>query len=280
MKRNYSKELRKFIQNLSSNTKKILINIKNISCLDSDEISYISIINSIKVVESIFEYSNTDYKLRITKIKNTFIILQLYTDLYKKLKYKEKFSKLDIEDISLLAEISQLSTYDQIINIFDDKYVINNSFNATLTFNSLPVYEKILQIKSLSEEDCKKLGELNPIFNNEKQNYDININTDFIIRQIGLWQKKFNDNLEKSYDGTVDFIFNLYKVRKEEAVKLVDLILKDLNIDIKGFNNINPSSETIEFQNYKLTKDELKSILKDYYNIYGNSKVNGYKKDN
>ena len=187
---------------------------------------------------------------------------QLYIDYYKKLNLDNKL-KRDYQELSEITfeKLNNSNTPEEITNLIAllDTHIPYCMLNTMLKYDKTSVYEKILQVKALDSEQVKKLVSINPFFETEVDKYDIDISLAFIKDRINrLNAGTFSDNKDRVYNETVDFIYNLSKIRKNEAASLLDEIIIESE-DIKLSSNSNGKNMKCSYG--YISKSKLKSLL-------------------
>lgn len=288
-----SEQIRKFSMQILKFTKFNLEYKKGIYGLNSenDIDGYLSFFNTIK-------YSQSDIMLnfgqsknflsekdsRLTKVFLTLITIQLYTDLLRKLRYESSIKQIFDSNDEILKEMIEVQDYETILEIFDNPKISVESIKALEQFNDLPAYKKVLEYKSLKSGDIEKLSKLNPLFLEEYQKFNVEVNENFIINQIEKWFKKYPENHDVAYIEASKFLFDLYKINGDS--NFLCLLCSDIdcvncackfdmeNKDKKQNNN----EELIYIKGVPLTKKVIREMLEIYYEKYNdrNSNFNSY----
>lgn len=288
-----SEQIRKFSMQILKFTKFNLEYKKGIYGLNSenDIDGYLSFFNTIK-------YSQSDIMLnfgqsknflsekdsRLTKVFLTLITIQLYTDLLRKLRYESSIKQLFDSNDEILKEMIEVQDYETILEVFDNPKISVESIKALEQFNDLPAYKKVLEYKSLKSGDIEKLSKLNPLFLEEYQKFNVEVNENFIINQIEKWFKKYPENHDVAYIEASKFLFDLYKINGDS--NFLCLLCSDIdcvncackfdmeNKDKKQNNN----EELIYIKGVPLTKKVIREMLEIYYEKYNdrNSNFNSY----
>lgn len=195
------------------------------------------------------------YELKRHVLYASFLAVQLFSDLYRNAVYYQKCCENNVlVNIvnELLSSISDVSDMEGIARVLNDTKAGRLAYLASLEFDNLSVYNKVLRIKALTIEDVEYLKKLNPFFEEEYDTYNVEVNSEFFIRQIGKWQKIFKDDIDKSYTDAVNFLLDYRKLDSDTAYNLISSIVNDYG------NN-----------EYSDEKDRLKAAL---VNFYSNSK--------
>ncbi len=237
MQEDYSKLTRKIAIDLHKivESKKLSEEVNNRIFLNS--LNYIDTYSYLKKIQLI---GIGERSYRFARLISTMIRTQMYTDYYRNEKYLSLLSNKKLNVIS----------YEEFLNNGINNHFENSMVSSLERFPDLSGYEKVLQTKSLNEQENIYLIKNNPFYEYEKNKYDIEITLDFIKKHIGIWQKCFNDE-EKSYDGAADFIYKLNIIRTQEA--------KNLLMQICEFLSVKYDEKIL------LSKSQLKELLKKYY---------------
>ena len=184
--------------------------------------------------------------------------IQLYTDFYRSMKLQDKLFGTD-----RLESYPRVKSYDDIKKMSENDIVKYEMLDSLMEYNESSGFDKVLFSKCLDESDVKYLKSINMFFEEEYEKSNINVDLDFIVKHIEKWQKSFPMDINISYDQAAKFIFDLYKLKKEEAENfLVDLFREDLGI-ISSTKSENEDS--IMMGQVCLNVDNLSIMLKDYY---------------
>lgn len=279
----YSRKVRKFSIITLDNIKEILkvrYNINNDLDITYETFSFFLIFNQSDMAQKIVEtlpgggYDHNE----IPKVILPLVIVQLYTDLYQKLRYEEKIGNIDENSKKILNIVSSIKSYKEILEMIDDTLIFGKAVDASHNFDLMPAFDKVLQIKSLDSKDLELLEKLNPFFAEEREKFDIKVDKDFIFKHISLWQKRFKDDTSVSYSAATNFIFDLYKLREPEAIDVVISILYDLDIEPKEFSSSDDNDDTINVNGVKISKMNLIKILKNYFDKYSDTNSLNYTK--
>lgn len=193
---------------------------------------------------------------------STMFQYQMFIDYYKKLNLEEKIEKISTLETQELEILRNSTTPETIVECAKklDSDMPYNMLQTMFQFSSLSVFEKILQIKALSDIDVDKLTSISPFFIIEKNKYDISISLSFIKDRINkLNNGALKDDTDRTYNETINFIFDLNKIRKEETISLLDeIIVESSDTEIKQTKD---EEESIQCSYGYVSKDKLKSIL-------------------
>ena len=204
-------------------------------------------------------YLPNDYDLKQLRVLNIISYIQMYTDYYMNLKYtdyQEGTNKLDHLNIK---------SYEDIKKKFFNRRIAYQMMDSSLDFISSSAYEKIISYRLLDKNDCKLLSSINMFFEDEKGKYDIDIDLNFLYKQISKWQNAFEDQKELSFFSASMFLYDLYNIDKEDAINVISDLLNTFDNEI-FISNSNLNEETIMDINGILIDDTiLAGIIKDSY---------------
>lgn len=191
----------------------------------------------------------SEKKQRETDFIKKTIYIQSYTDFYLMNRFHNKIEKNDSSFINI--------NYENVEKFFDDSDIYIVMLKSMEEFNTLSAYDKILLLKSLTQEENEMLKSINPFFEYEKNKYDVEITKELIIKQMNKWVNSFG--LEKAINETSKFIFKLYDINVLNVNSLF------LELDIIGEKD-QISDEVINYNNLYVTKNNLNSKLREEYN--------------
>lgn len=195
--------------------------------------------------------------------------IQMYTDYYRSAKLQDK-----LYETNQLNTFLKVKSYDDIKKFSNSNYVQCEMLESLKDYYESSGFDKVLYNKSLDEQDVKHLKAINPFFEYEYNKSNVNIDLNFINKHIKKWQKYCAYDLNISYDAAARFIFELYKISKQEAENLlIELFNQDLGI----ISSTKENDEYIEIGNVKINADNLAIMFKDNYK-YQNKKLK-YRKD-
>lgn len=260
MEKNYTKEIRKVVSKLY---KWLMIKYNDIYGNINENILYTSVLESLNISEQYgMLYMFRDAGCLMTLGVVTLVRSQIYIDYYKKLNLKQKLGRIspsEQEEFKLLKENSEPSLR---INLSRNacNSLSYNMLNACLTQEKTSVFDKILEVKALSKEDIRTLGNNMLFFDEDFQRYNFDISIDFIINKVKkLNLGRYKEDNEKCYDEVTDFIFNVYKVNKEEGEKIFDeLFFEDSEVFLEKDN----SKDFIDTSYGRVYKNNIKNIIR------------------
>lgn len=138
-------------------------------------------------------------------VLSTMVVLEVFVEVYKILNLREKLDIIDDIDAHLLEEMRKVEQFEDIVNVLCRKANISLIGDA-VEFDNLSAFDKVLQTKALDENDLAILRRIFPLFEGEYEHYNVEVDEDFMIRQIGKWQTGCNDDIEKSYEEAANFL--------------------------------------------------------------------------
>lgn len=261
MKKDYTKEIRNCISYMYSTMVKYSSSVYGITNEEQLKRSLLASLNQSEVglfQRQIDPYSYPAVLGIITMIRN-----QMFIDSYKSLNLKEKLGTLAHEDkFDLQMFRNNMEPFKRLeLSRCIYTTMAVDMLNEILNYKNLSVYEKILQVKALSQDDIKILSENSPFFEEDIKKYDVPIKKEFIIDRINrLNASKFKDDNEKTYEETADFIFKLAKITEPNESVLNSLVMEYPDSILKECTD----SEFI-FHNVggKIYKSNLKDVLKE-----------------
>lgn len=132
-------------------------------------------------------------------------ILAVFVNAYRILNLREKMDIINALDEALLAEMRAVKDLNDIIRVL--KRDANISLIAeAVRFSDLSIYDKVLQMKALEESDVDFLMGIFPLFEDEYNHYNVEVNEAFMARQIKKWPAQFNGDVEKAYEDAARFL--------------------------------------------------------------------------
>lgn len=249
---NYSEMIRKKVESKLEDISHLLYHFNM-----DNELKYEVLIQSLQLNDS--EYMTTTLKnygllseqsQRETDFLKRTIYIQSYSDFYLMNRFYKKIEKNDPE----FAKI----TYEMIEHYFQNKSIYVRMLKSMFEFKSLSAYDKVILIKSLTEEENEMLKSINPFYEYEKKLYNIEITKEIILRQMSKWENSFG--LEVSLEETKKFIFKLYSLDPSNINKLFE------ELNLEEIPNPQNEEEGIMFNGTFITKEMLESKLKEISN--------------
>jgi len=195
--------------------------------------------------------------------------IQIFTDYYRYKKISDK-----VYGSRFINSIPKINSYEDLDKYCKNPYTRHEMIEAVKEYGESTKLDRILLNKCLDIKDVKYLKSVNPFFEYDYNKYNINIDLDFIIKQIKKWQKFYPQDVSLSYDILSRFIFQLNYCRKEEAEKLL-LELFDEKLSI--YSSTDSAEETINIGNIRIGMRHLNIMLREYYDY--NKKVLKYIKE-
>lgn len=245
--KSYSEILRKYVND------QIKLNAQSNSAIagwkvrdDYKELLTYNTLKALHAVATSEQISETglDYfseTMRLNKMLMAMSLLTVFVDMYKILNLREKLDIINELDASLLEKMRNAEELDQIYKI-----ILNASnlplVTQALDFSNLSIYDKVLQIKALDEDDLAFIrrafepfeisfgeGE-DKMYQSEYEAYNVEVDEAFMIRQIQKWKDTWKNNPEKSYEDAAKFL--------DQYTILNNALYKDL-VDKTGYTEAN-----------------------------------------
>ncbi len=224
MQKNYNREIRKILSNLYLNL--------------WDNFKKNGKGNVYDPYSTIFMLLYNKKNIQMYDVIINLIYMTGYQDLYIKLRRKEKDKTLSSNDKRMLKILETISETSDLAKLpikyqFIMKYIIE----SMIEFNNMNVYQKIVIIKSIDEETKNKLLNINPLFYQDIQNYDIDISLDFIKEKMCSARKTYSE--EKLMIDAGNFIKQLVKIKDKSGIRILcELIEEDIKFLNYYFNKI------------------------------------------
>lgn len=199
------------------------------------------------------------HEFNFNALKGTALLMriQLYTDYYKSVKCQDK-----LYGTNVLMKFPKIKSYEDLQKFSKDENTQYEMLDSLKEYNESSGFDKVLFAKCLDKKDINHLKAINPFFEEEYEKCNVNVDLDFMFRHIKKWQNFFPMDVEMSYDQASRFIFDLYKLNKEEAENLlIDLFNEDLGI----FNSTGQDEEYIQMGDLRINLSNLAIMLKNYY---------------
>ncbi len=256
--KNYSNEIRKYIsrqynyaKNYFENDDKETVDITYLYTLDAIE-------EDLKCRLIVSNRTATINDLEIARLFAKLSRIQMYTDYYRYLKFQDV-----LYNSNLVKNFPEINSYEDLKMIFEDQIAACEMIKACLEFSQSSGYDKVLLTKCLTFNERSHLLKINPFFEYELKKYDLKVDLNFISRHLKKWQTCFPNDKEKSYDETVKFIADLYKISNVEGSKLIIGLLNELG---NPFISNYASDESSKAKTTNLVMDNLmlKKMIKDY----------------
>lgn len=239
---NYNREIRKFLNNSYFNLNYVLkeLNIEN----------KLDIYNTIFIL--LYEAQNNPiYEVIVNNIYMTG-----YQDLYLKLKRKEKNNTLSSNDKKFLNILKEIKTTSDLVKLpVKDQNIMKNIIEAMVEFCNKDIYQKIITIKSIDSNTRERISNINSLFYQDVENYDIDVSLDFIKDKINSARKIYSE--EKLLIDAGNFIKQLIKINDKNGIRMLCELVEE---DIKFLN--------YHLKNGKLDITEMDEELKYMYDRY------------
>lgn len=149
------------------------------------------------------------------------MLMDLYTLLNKK--YNQGIStSADDKLLNRIIECTNKDSYDRFNSLFIDPSTEASLVKASLEFLDSSAYDKVLAFKCLDTDDAITLVSINPYFTDDLKRYSIDINRDFLIRQINRWKAAFTE--EESINAAATFLIDAFNMNINIEELVVDII--------------------------------------------------------
>ena len=186
--------------------------------------------------------------------------VQMYTDYYRSVKLQDKLFGTRVLDTFM-----KVNSYEKLKRFSNNEYVQCEMLDSLKEYYDSSAFDKVLFAKCLDEKDVKHLKAINPFFESEYDRCNTDVDLDFMFQNIKNWQNFFPFDIELSYEKAAGFIFDLHKIKKEEAENLLlELFREDLGI----ISSTDPDEECIKMGQINITEDNLATMFKDYYKFH------------
>lgn len=187
---------------------------------------------------------NFSMECRCSEIMPTMCLLSLFVDMYKILNLREKLDIINDIDAILLDKMRNASEnggFDVICDILLDAANMPLMVQA-LGFSDLSIYDKILQIKALDDKDLEVIRRIFPLFedlSNDEENvkyqgeydaYNVEVDENFMIRQMKKRSGPWKDNPEKCYEDAANFL-DQYSILNNSLYKQISKTTGHTNLD-------------------------------------------------
>ena len=207
--------------------------------------------------------SNTDYQKEINKLNNTIASLENKIIEYEEMNYFPLNLKEKIEnDIN-----SNINNFQNDINkLVQDKnnYIIKisqNEIKIKLSQNQKNV------VKNLTGENKR-----DDIFSKQKENYNLNIEKEFLLKKIELYEKKIN-SLKNSNLNIEQIISNFTSLDKIQLI--LEIIKKEINNKVneeqinfyENFINILKEKDISSYSSNLSSENELNKVIDHLTNL-------------
>lgn len=217
------------------------------------------IFNKVDEDETIYEYMR-DYSFICDQNIKQFIKYIISTDYFVILNYDAKRNEAFSSDIS--TELNNLKIFmgNHDFNILlADKDVAASVYEAIKTIKNASFYKKIAILKSLTDEDIKFILSINPFFDEELRQYNIETDADFFYSEIDTQESTNIPNLEV-YNELASLLIDLYMIDEDLVNSIMCDIIEVLNIDSVDI-------ETFIDMVYDGDISGISSMLSQYYTL-------------
>lgn len=205
----------------------------------------------------VHEFLNNYYNLVDQDIKQ-FIKAIISTDYFIILNYDAKRNEAYTNDVN-----TEFNNYKQFISTHDFNILLSseavayNVFDAVKTIQNASFYKRIAILKALTDDDIKFILTINPFFNEELKQYNIETDAHFFYSEIDIQESTNIPNLEV-YNCLASLLIDLFMIDED----LVNGIVSDI-IDVLNING--PYIDTFIDMIYDNDISGISSILCQYY---------------
>lgn len=189
------------------------------------------------------------------------IMALLIQDLFLKLNRESLLGTINEQDERLFKILNNAIEKDDFKIIFTDLKSVPEFVKATLHFADLSAYNKVEMFKCLDFQDMQMLQAINPNFFDEYKKYAIDINQEWIMRQINKWINHSKDE---------------YQAFKETAQFLINAFNMDIDISDVYLEMLNSGDDEPDFMNLAMLNRDVEQVSvyvsKFYYRHKGKDK--------
>lgn len=224
---------------------------------------YIPLKNAIMIYQQ-YLYNLLDNGDEYQKIYINYLIGLIYSDSYKIYSYKQKNNinkSVEIDDFSLIYKLEDFDDLKGEISANPD--IFCKMIQSSYQFNESNGLTKVLMLKSLSEEENKKISDIFPMHSVDQESYDKYIDLQTISKNMRGQKKYYEKVMTISFnDGifmqTAGFIKKLSELDKKSSYKLLkELIIEDYKL-CKYLITLIPNDEIIKnhIETYEIFETE------------------------
>lgn len=193
----------------------------------------------------------SEYSKREMNIIDSIKKMVCYSDLYTSLALNEKCKAITFDDEKIFEMVKNVKSFNEWESIYDQSLELREkSINQILNFYNSSAFHKILRIKCLSEDDINQIQKINTMFDQDLEEYKVNVDVDYIINKI---LKMINSGYTEHQilNESTEFISIIGKVDKKLYKKIIlELIKRDIKV-----------SNYVQIYEYnKLNKDMLENL--------------------
>ena len=213
--RNYNREFRKFICKVESLFSSYC-ELNNINELKDPQSLYLSIFNSI---------ANGGMFNPIVRLLYGLLLMTGYSDSYMMLLTKDKYNTLTNEESIYFKLLKNVKSNDELVKLFNSNQVLASyAISSIVEFNKMSAFDKILRVKRVSDMEKEKIKNINTLYYQDLENYDIEINIELILNQI---RKGLNTYpLDKLLMDSSMFLNELKNANESSAKKILSHLIK------------------------------------------------------
>lgn len=154
-------------------------------------------------------------------LMETVMLMDLYISLNKKV-VTETATTFEINLLNKISTCANKDKKDKYQSLFIDPNVGAKLVQASLDFLDSSAYEKVLSFKCLDAENVYVLTNISPYFTDDLIRYAIDINREFLIKQINKW--KFATNEEEAINAASEFLINAFNMNIDIENLVIDII--------------------------------------------------------
>lgn len=156
--------------------------------------------------------------IHIAMVKSVVVL-----DLYLKLNREYKMGTISENDNKLFERILKAIKNQDFTFLLNDLKTINQYIDATMEFMDASAFSKVEMIKALDEDDIALISTFNSFFEEEYAKYNVEINKDFIMRQINKWINGTKDE-ELAINKSAEFLIDMFAMDANIEGVLLDIL--------------------------------------------------------
>ncbi len=190
------------------------------------------------------------------------MLLDMYSEFYVTTYRRLLFSDIPRSELRLFRQMDEVMDFDDYFGTINREFV-KKAFQYMLEYDHLTAYDKVLR-SHLVRDKVEQIYKINPYYQSEYEKYNVEINLDFIYRQLTKYYNTY-ENLDEGLANTMSFLTELYQFEASSVVLLIDALLADLPPATLSLLTGSGEGEAIPYRDGFIAIRDLRILLENYF---------------